>query len=41
MKNESTMDLLSMLKNDNNIVDYVVLLKKVIVAAINRKIKLH
>lgn len=41
MKNESTMDLLSMLKNDKNIIDYVVLLKKVIVVAINRKIKLH
>jgi len=39
-KHEATVDLLSMLKNDNNIIDYSVLLKKVIVAALNRKIKL-
>lgn len=39
--NQPTSDLLSMLKNDNNIIDYSVLLKKVLIASVNRKIKLH
>ena len=40
-KNEPVLDLLAMLKNDNNIVDYAVLLKRVLVNALNRKIKLY
>ena len=39
--NESTIDLIALLKNDNNLIDYAVLLKRVLVMAINRNIKLH
>ena len=39
--NESTIDLIALLKNDNNLIDYAVLLKRVLVMAINRKIKLY
>ena len=38
---ESTIDLIALLKNDNNLIDYAVLLKRVLVMAINRNIKLH
>ena len=39
--NESTIDLIALLKNDNNLIDYAVLLKRVLVMAINRNIKLY
>lgn len=38
---ESTIDLIALLKNDNNLIDYAVLLKRVLVMAINRNIKLY
>lgn len=38
---EATIDLLSMLKNDNNILDYLVLLKKFLIICVNRKIALY
>ena len=39
--NKSTIDLIALLKNDNNLIDYAVLLKRVLVMAINRNIKLY
>ena len=39
--NESTIDLIALLKNDNNLIDYAVLLKRVLVMAINRNIRLY